>query len=378
MSSIKQAALLAILCTIKNDEKSIYETFDFICQDLHIATLLNSALEFDELDDSILRILRSDVIEEINFYHPSMQEFLTRQLIANESGKLREVVLKNLNNDLLSISMMKSTSISILHSPSDDKIKLQKKDVSKIQTGLTRLISNPKVSLYQVASIYRWFKSPDHIIELKISDVSFFNAAKDIVVQLTSNISNDDFYFSHINETSSNWSYLFFMLKNTLTFYNIDFNKQSILYTEKILNEKRNDKSYWMIVFRVLKFTDDDFIRTSVGREWLNNFYSVLKNDMYELGNEIFGTDFPDFKDYKGSRLNKVVTKKIKEKPNRSWYPRFLFVKERMDILKEVKGSAIGNTILEKLSNPYEELIKQSEFAKNRHGFNINQGWWKN
>jgi hypothetical protein len=25
----------------------------------------------------------------------------------------------------------------------------------------------------------------------------------------------------------------------------------------------------------------------------------------------------------------------------------------------------------------YEELIKQSGFAKNRHGFNLKQGWWK-
>ncbi|MEO6453229.1 MAG: hypothetical protein ABIN97_04115 [Ginsengibacter sp.] len=377
LSNIKQAALLAILCSIKNNERSIYEIFDLICQDLNISTLLNSALEFDELDDSILRILRSDVIEEINFYHPSMQEFLTRQLIANESGKLREVVLKNLNIDLLGLSMMKSSAKFILHSPSDDKIKLQNKDIGKIQIGLTRLVNNSEVTLYQVASIFKWFKSPDHTIELKMSDMPFFKAAKEIVAQLASDISNDNFYCSHKNENISTWSYLFFMIKNTLTFYSIDINKHSFHYIDKILTEKKYEKNYWMVVFRILSFTDDDFIHKTVGRDWLNIFYKGLKNDMYDLGREIFGKDFPDFKEYNENKLKNLISEKVKQKPNRSWYPRFLLVKERIDILKEIKGSGIGNTILEKLSKPYEELIKQSGFAKNRHGFNLKQGWWK-
>ena len=176
---VKQAALLSILCTVKNNEAEIYNTFEVICQDLEIATIVNSVLEFDELDDSILKILRSDVIEEINFYHPSMQEFLTRQLISNESKKLREVVLKNLNNDLLSISLMKSSAKSILHDTSDNKIKLQRNDIAKIQIGLSRLINKSEVSLYQIASIYKWFKSENHTIELKISDTPFFKDAKE-------------------------------------------------------------------------------------------------------------------------------------------------------------------------------------------------------
>ena len=377
LPTIKQAALLSVLCTVKNDETSIYKTFGLICEDLNISEILNTVLEFDELDDSILRILRSDVIEEINFYHPSMQEFLTRQLISNESGKLREVVLKILNNDLLSLSMMKSSGKSILHSSSDDKIKLQKTDVEKIKLGLARLTNNIGVSLYQIASIFKWFQSENHTIELKISDLPFFREAKDMVVQLSLYVSSDTFYYNHRNESSDAWSSLFFIIKNTKIFYNLEIKRHDFKYIEILLKEKEKDKFYWMLVFRVLEITDDDFIKETVGNGWLNNFYLQLKKEMYALGYEIFGQDFPDFEEYSKMRQNKGGTEKIKDKPNKSWYPRFLIVKEKMDILKEAKGSNIGNTIIERLSTAYEELVKQSEFAKNRHGFNLKQGWWK-
>jgi len=377
LPTVKQAALLSVLCAIKNDETSIHKVFALICQDLNISAILNTVLEFDELDDSILRILRSEVIEEISFYHPSMQEFITRQLISNKSEKLREVVLKNLNNDLLSLSLMKSTGKSVLQSSTDDKIKLQINDVEKIKLGFTRLLSNSEVSLYQVASIFKWFKSETHTIELKMFDIPFFKEAKDLVVQLSTCVSSDNFYYNHKNESSAAWSYLFFMIKNTLIFYNIGIDGHNFKYIETLLNEKKKEKFYWMLVFRILKFTDDDFIMTTVGKVWLNDFYSQLKNDMYALGYEIFGHDFPDFKEYIEKRQNKEITEKVKDKPNKTWYPRFLNVKERMDVLKEVKGSNIGNTLIEKLSTAYEELVKQSGFAKNRHGFNLKQGWWK-
>ena len=233
LPNIKQAVLLSVLCTVKNEEKSIYKTFDCICNDLKITAILNSAMEFDELDDSILRIQKTDVIEGINFYHPSMQEFLTRQLISSETGKLRQVVLQNLNNDLLSISIMKSVCKSVLPASTEDKIQLQKTDIVKMQIGLDRLVSNEDISIYQVSSVFKWFKSEHHTIDLKLSDLLFFKDAKEMVIKLTANITSENFYFLHRNESNSAWSYLFFILKNTLTFYGIDSNIPSFNYLEK-------------------------------------------------------------------------------------------------------------------------------------------------
>jgi hypothetical protein len=376
LPDIKKAVLLSVLCTVKNSERSIYKSFDNICEDLDITEIFNSVIEFDELDDSILRIQKTDVIEEINFYHPSMQEFLTRQLISNESGKLRQVVLQNLNNDLLSISVMKSMGSSVLTVSTDDKIRLQKSDIDRIQIGLDRLINNEEISIYQVASLFKWFKSEIHSIELKLSDTLFFKNAKEIVSKLTSDIASEGFYLLHRTESSSAWSYLLFVLKNTLTLYGLD-NNPNFSYIEKILKEKEKDELYWMLVFRVLNITNDQFLMNTVGKDWLNTFYTQLKKDIYDLGHEIFGNEFPLFENYHDSIKKGIKVDKIKEKPNKSWYPRFLIVKEKFDILKEVRGSRIGNTILERLSKEYEELMKQREFAKNRHGFNLKQGWWR-
>jgi hypothetical protein len=109
----------------------------------------------------------------------------------------------------------------------------------------------------------------------------------------------------------------------------------------------------------------------------LNGFYIELKKEIYALGYEIFGDDFPLFERYQAIVKQKIAVEKLKVKPNRKWYPRFLNVSEKMDILKESKGRTISNQILERLAQPYEELNKQSHFAKNRHGFNLKQGWWK-
>jgi hypothetical protein len=376
LTTTKQAVLLAVLCTKNNNEKAIYKTFDNICGDLNLNQILNSNLEFDELDDSILRILKTDKIEEINFYHPSMEEFLIRQVIANESGKLKEVVLKNLNIELLSTSVMKSSKKTILHLPNVDLIKLSADDIQIIQIGIDRLIRNEEVSLHEVTSIFKWFKSEYHTMELKMSDKAFFSLAKEMIARLIAYVSSDIFYNSHGVETCSAWSQFFFGMKNTLSFYSIDLKTVDFSYIEKLLKEKYSREFYWMLVLRVLSFTSDEFISNSVGKRWLNDFYSQLNEDIKSLGFEIFGEDFPKFERYKEKLKQRIEAEKIIAKPNRTWYPRFLNVKDRIDILKEVKGTSIGNKILERVSNLYEELSKQREFARNRHEFNSYKGWW--
>ncbi len=378
LSKIKQAALLSVLCTIKNNRKIIFKAFESICNDLNISVITDSQIEFDELDDSILRIFRTDKIEEIFFYHPSMQEFLTRQLIVSETGKLREIVLKNINNELLSLSIIKPSINSLFNYEKQEIIKLNKADLAKVEVGLKRLVGNEDISLYQVASIFYWFRSDYHVLDLKINDSPLFMSTKDILVALIYLIGSEEFYYHHKMETTSQWSRLFAIIKNTSKSYGMELDNYSFKYFTDILKDKIKEASHWMIVFRILGFTSDDYIITEVGRDWLNNFFKTLKNDINELGYEIFGTDFPEFKIHNKYILeNKHHKEKLKEKPNRTWYPRFLNVKDRIDILKEIKGSNIGNSILERLILPYDEIQKYSDFAKNRHGFNINRGWWK-
>ena len=74
----------------------------------------------------------------------------------------------------------------------------------------------------------------------------------------------------------------------------------------------------------------------------------------------------------------KKYPKKRKSKPNNSWYPRYISVNDRISILKEIKGLKIGFKILNPLILPYDEIKQISDYAKNRHIFNVGKGWWSN
>jgi len=367
---------LSVLCTIKNNEHSIYESFKSICQDLKINLLVDSRIEFDELDDSILRILKSDKIEEIRFYHPSMEEFLIRQLINNESGKLREIVVKNLNLDLLWLCLIKPSGKSIIKTDKEKTIELNSGDVDHLETGLLRYINNQDISLYQASSIFKWFNSESHTVDLKLNDRPSFKSVKSIIKQLISLSSSDDFYFYHKEESSSDWANLFHLINSISTPYGFDLVDFDFKYIDELLNEKEEEELYWMIVLRSLSVTSNDHIESLVGTAWLNNFYTSLKADIYKLGYELFEDDFPKFAQYKKSIKKDKSAQKRKHKPNKTWYPRYLKVKSRIDVLKEVKGTNIGNRILTKLSTPYFEIVQVEEYAKKRHDFIVHKGWW--
>lgn len=41
-----------------------------------------------------------------------------------------------------------------------------------------------------------------------------------------------------------------------------------------------------------------------LGRDWLNNQFMELKENVFNLGYEIFGDDFPEFKNYNSLLLS--------------------------------------------------------------------------
>lgn len=176
----------------------------------------------------------------------------------------------------------------------------------------------------------------------------------------------------------SNWSLLLSSIKANSTIYGFDLVRNSLEYIEEILKQKRLESNYWKLVFRAVSFTSEDVILEQVGKPWLNEFFIELKADIYKLGHELFGNDFPEFKIHKTEVIEKKHPQKRKFKPNSTWYPRYLHVMERMDILKEIKGSNIGIKLLDPLSGPYEEVKQVADYAKNRHRFNIKKGWWLN
>jgi hypothetical protein len=378
LNEIKQAALLSVLCSPKNDEKSIITKFSTICSDLSITQILDSKIEFDELEGSMLRVLKTDEIQEISFYHPSMQDFLISQLIANDTGKLREIVIKNPNQQLLEISLFKPAKNSMFETDRGKIIELNNHDVSKLEVGIKRLINNSDLSINNAIYIFKWFEHRNHTLDLKINDAPLFKAIRGIVHDIFKSIHKKKFYFYHKDNPSSNWADLFLTVKTNSMYYGYNLDENNIEYISDILKHKKEDKYYWKLVFRLANYTSEEVILKEVGKIWLNDFYTKLKDNIFELGDELFGNDFPEFKKYKTEVLEKKHPQKRKSKPNNSWYPRYISVNDRISVLKEIKGLKIGFKIFNPLILPYDEIKQVSDYAKNRHIFNVGKGWWSN
>jgi len=206
ISPIKQAALLSVLCGVTHDMEVLKKTFNIICVDLNINVLVNAAIEFDELDDSILRIARSDSVETVNYYHPSMEEFLIRQMVGNDARKLKEVVLMNLNDDLLSLSHMIAPGKSIVTGLLERNICLLNGDAPFVAKGISRLLKNSDANLRHLTAAIDWFSISQHTVDLRINDASLFKSLKALLRELMESIFTDSFFNSHKSETCGSWA----------------------------------------------------------------------------------------------------------------------------------------------------------------------------
>jgi len=377
LERVKQAALLSVLCSLDNAISEIYRTFELICKDLDIKDLLSYQIEFDELDDSILRILKSDGVEEINFYHPSMQKFLITLLVDADEGIIREVALRNINLTILELSIIKSKNKSLFPLRSINLINIKKGDLAKLNVGLERLLVNSQLRIFHIVWMLRWINNDEHSLNLKVTDKPLFDELKEMLSTLIAFLSDADFFYYHKNESCDRWAELILVLKLVSTSFGIDKSILDFTYLSDLVNEKRSDPLNWKVVFRVLSVTNDEFIRKLVDEKWLNKFYTETKDELYKLGCELFGRDFPEFKEYHKEKLKNHSLKKRKEDPNKFWYPRYLICEEKIKYLKEVQGFETGKILLERFIGPFSELKKISEYAKNRHRYLVSKGWWK-
>jgi hypothetical protein len=74
--------------------------------------------------------------------------------------------------------------------------------------------------------------------------------------------------------------------------------------------------------------------------------------------------------------IKKERVEKLKTKPNRTWYPRFLSVENRMEVLNDVRRKEIGNKLVMRLADRYDKIRSLKQYAKNRHRFIVDRGWW--
>lgn len=370
----KQAALLAVLCSDTNKENGIHRKFKSICADLSLNTLTNAEIEFEELDDSILKIIGSEVAKEIQFYHPSMQEFLLRLLINDKTNKLKDIVLQNVNTTILDLSYVKSASKSMIAAPKRREITIQNNDLFSIRTGIVRLINSPFFDLRNLRNVFKWINIENHNLDLRLNDPSLQNELKELTTKVIEDLFSEKFYSYHKASSSVHWSNLFADIYYTISKFQIT--PTSFDSAKLLLLRKSTETFGWKIALYSLYYLGEEEVLKILGSAYFSQFEQDLRNSINRLGYEVYGEDFPDFKTYQSKiRINSSY-ERIKQKPNNLWYPRFLEVYERIKTLKTLRKFSLVRQILDNQTKAYSELDKMRVYAKNRHNFITNKGWW--
>jgi hypothetical protein len=188
-----------------------------------------------------------------------------------------------------------------------------------------------------------------------------------LIFEFIDYIKTEQFWIKYKNESISSWAEIIWCLKSLGYAYSIDLKVIKCDYWIIILNERSKDLDYWKFVLRISNFINEEEIIKNVGRDWLNDFFINLRKQFSELGNEIYGSEFPFFQSYNSlseeDKRKKQRTQYIKKRPDKSWYYRFLLCKEKIKYLKDIKGNKIGQPIIERLESEYEILLRISDLA---------------
>ncbi len=372
----KQAALLAVLCTESNSLEHIFDKYSEVCKDMSINRLASSEIEFNELDDSILRILHSEELQEIRFYHPSMQEFLIRMIIGDNSSQMKEVIIKNINSQLLILSFVKSQIKSFLPQPDKKIIKLTTKDLSNLKIGLSRLTNSHLIDLQRLIGLLKWCKIDNHVLDLKLMDKPLFGKFQIVATDFCLNMGTKDFYFYHKDENISNWIDFMSALIKTKESLSINFDNNSFDYILELLEKYNSDSRFFDLAVKCIGLLGEDTVSSKIPDNYIKQLIGFFKPEISNLAYEIYGEDFPEFNQFKKDKKTNPQLEKIKNKPNKEWYPRFKILKERIDLLKEIQMTKFSQSILSQVLYEYSELALIGKYAENRHKFIINKGWW--
>jgi hypothetical protein len=375
LDASKRIILLAVLCSHNSEILDIGYSYSNLCNDFGVSKIDSYKSILTELDGGILKTNQNNDFFEVKYYHPSMKESLITIIKDDENGTIHGAVIKNLNLDLLGFCSFDTPKVK----KDTRTISIKSHEIDSLLLSIKRLLTNKDFQFHHIIILIKWFALKNNSL-LKVLDKPFYSSIKALILEYVDYIKSDKFWIKYKNENIAKWADLVWYLKSLSISYAIDLKTLNCEYWTILLDERKQYDDYWKLVFRLSNYITEDVIIKKVGKDWLNEFYTNLRNQLYELGHEIYGSEFPDFPTYnsltKEQRLTYSNDQKLKHKPNRTWYPRFLLCKEKYMILKDIKGNKIGRPILLRLEKEYEVLLRISEYASNRHAFNEEQKWW--
>lgn len=367
LSEEKRIILLSVLFSLKEDQSTISYSFGNICKDLKKELLISLKKELLLMDGSIIK----NDNDYYNFYHPSMFDFFINYLV-EDIATYRNILIRNFNINLLSIICFK------IENTSGNNVIINEHDITNLLLGFNRILNNPGISIVELNSIFAWLDGPDIQLNFKLKLNSHYIAFKERLYELLAALN----YSRYVNEDIYHISAFF----NYISFSHQKIKINSSVF-DSLIQSRKDDESYWLLIFRMIPLLEKDYIFNKIGRSWFQSFFSEIRIEIDALGNELYGDAYPDFIEVKKYRIL-VEDKKFAEadalkkkrrsdymqKTNRNWYPRYKKCKEKISVLKA--SQPYGYKLYEKLIPKFEHLRRLEENQMNRYIFNKEKKWW--
>ena len=373
-----QAVFVSILCAHNEYKDALLEKYGKIKEDLNISDLKRLEDSIIELDDSLVKLSNIGDETTVKFYHPSMSEYLVRQLASDLYGGFRRVVIRNTNLFILNMCRLWSHDYqgSISTSSKKRRIKLFKSDLDNIFYGCCEILKSERSKFHEVVDVALWFKNQEVVTMIKLKNRPYYDEISSKIKAGLRILWSRQLYNRFNDHSLSDWMSLIDLIERIDNSFNLpkrNFDKSLLQY---LFEHRQNDVDYWMVVFKVLNYTSSKYVKEIVGRDWLNAFYKETEQELLKLGTEYYGNDFPDFKSFEAKkRINKRATKTT-YKTSATWYPRYLAIKDRIRYIKDSQKKEISRILINHFQHMYEQLKMIEPHQKNRYSFNISQGWW--
>lgn len=364
--------LLSILLSSKGDDTTITYSFKNICQDLNKQPLIALKKELNLMEDSIIK-LSSD---KYDFYHPSMKDFFIR-FLGDDVAVYRSLLFKNINIDILTLC-----KFQVEEKSRHKLLEVNSVDVVNIKIGFERLIKSGSISLFELNTLFSWFNDAEVQLYLKIKLAGIYNEIIQTIFESLKLIDHTPFISEDISSLSDYFNNirLFLLLPKSNSFINKDF------FT-KIIVARKAEPDFWLLVFKLAPLVEEKYVYDTISKEWLNNFYTQLKNEIDTLGKDLYGEEYPTFnnvKQYHKLRAEQKYSEAAKlkgtskadymQKTKNDWYPKYKACKDKMTVLKA--SPIFGYKIYERLLENFAHLTALEDTQKNRYFFNVKKEWW--
>lgn len=356
LNTNSQAAVLSVLCALETDYENVQRKFAQIRDDMNIKDFKSTTTEFDELDGAIIKIIKNDAkVEEVNFYHPSMQEFLIREIEKGRYGTLRKTILINVNSTLIDQFII-TTKLTKPTNQALKAIDIKLDDIKLIMIGLERVFENDRIRFYNILPLLKWLSDPD-TGTTKLFEKDLFSELKKLSEYIYTKIFSEAIYDKLKDELPVKWMNFLFIIKSLELVTGVKCSESAKTVIKNLINDKRSHAEFWRIALMSNSFLDENEFNDVIGEEWLDKFKDSLIKDINNLGREIYGGFFPDVAAYRAD-LKKSGKIEEKLKTGRSWYPRFLICQTKINLLKQTKGKAYNSEVLQAINKEWEVLMK--------------------